>query len=134
MLARQWMVGTELGEDRHHHPAHEVATLWVLRLGDRRLEALQRALQVAGVPRGEASRERPGAVASVVAVLRGQPGPCRHPFGLKAPMKVIQQREGLGGLATSQEQPAELDGGLCVARIELQRLPKRRLVVSRREL
>ena len=53
MLASQGVVGAELGEDRDHDPPQEVAALGVVGLADHGLQALECALQIALVPRGE---------------------------------------------------------------------------------
>src|SRR5436190_4959291 len=133
MLARQRMVRPELGEDRDHDLAQEIAALGVIGLRDRLLKALQGRLELAGVPGLEAPGDRPVAVGAV-AELQAEPRASGEALGLEVAVEPLDRVEGPGRIAPLDEQPPELPCRAGVAGIELERPSERALVVGRREL
>ena len=128
VLARELTVGAELGEDRDHHLADQVATLWVVLGRKRVLEQFQGALVVPSSQAAKASaRLAPGPLA--VSVSRGEVRPRRETVdhevaresGRTAPRVVLR-------LIALEQEPPELRGRLGVSRVELERRAQRLLV------
>ena len=109
VLARQRMVGAELGEDRDHHPAQQVAPLGVVGLARPPPGGPRAPPRGRPRPRRRSSASSvPRAVGAVVAELGGQPGPRGQALGLEVAVKAVEQLERLVGLAAREQQPAQL--------------------------
>src|SRR5204863_7945206 len=102
------------------HAPQQVAALGVGGLGDGLLEAVERRLELAGVPVLEAPRERSGAVAAVAAERRGEPSASGEPLGLEITGDGLQDRQGLLVLAAAEQKPPELSRRRGISRIELE--------------
>ena len=111
MLPSQGMVGAELGEDRDHHAAHEVAPLGIVDFGDRLLKAVERPLEVARIPGRKAALECGGLRCAVAADLRHKAGPRREPLRLEVALSPVEQLERLGGVPSLKEQAPQLARG-----------------------
>ena len=121
VLPSQRMVGAELGEDRHHDAAHQVAPIGIVGLGEDLLKAFEGRLGVAGVPGREAPRQRSRPARRAVPELDGQPRPGGQALGLEVAVSVLEKLQRLGSLAArQQDMPSFGRGG--VAGIELERL------------
>lgn len=130
MLTRERMLGPEIGEDRDHHPADEIAALGIAFGGDRRLERLQGAARVVGIPALE--RVAHGLVGVRVGrelEPREQAGRDEVGFGVR-----LKHLAGLVGLTATDEQPAQRDGRARVPRILLEGGAQRLLVARGSEL
>ena len=122
MLARQRMLGAELGEDRHHHPADEVSPL---RIAQGRLQQLESASGVSPIP---------GVEGRVQLGITHQAGAGRQSLGHEVARKVLEQVEGTVGVAASQQQPAEPAPSRGMSRVELERPAQGVLVLALGEL
>src|SRR4051794_34185694 len=101
MGARERMVRAEVREDRHHHPAQEVAALRVRLGGDLHLQRFEAVLVVAAVPaleRVEELRSR---------AVRREPDTRGEPLGDEVARQRLEDHEGLLVVATFDQQPAQ---------------------------
>src|SRR3954451_13456681 len=104
------MARAGLGEDPDHPPPQEVATVGVVGLADDGLQAVERRLELAGVPRCERSGERARSVGSILAEVGEQPGPRREALGPEVAGKAIEELERLVGVPALQEDLPQLAG------------------------
>ncbi len=111
MLARELVLGPELGEDADHRPAEQIATVGVGLGGDRRLKPLECGLRIARIPGGEGVRKLGGGLRVDVAVCRGEPRPRRQSLGEKVSGQGFEQLGGLLVLTAFEQDPSETRGG-----------------------
>src|SRR6188472_772800 len=114
MRSSERVAGAELGEDRDHHPAQEIAAVGIVGLGDRRLELLEGVPTVAGVPGGKRLVET---IFGGVAVAPDELEPGEQAVGEEVALEPSEELAGLLALAALDKNPPEGVGRLGVARV-----------------
>ncbi len=132
MLARELVIGAELGEDADHRPADQVAALGVV------------ASAIASWSASSAAAKSPASQAANAASSRGspasspfgrrEPGAGRKALGAKVSPQRLEQLQRRVRFAAGEQQLAEPGCRVAVARVELERLAQRVLVARRGEL
>ena len=128
VLARERVVGAELGEDPDHGAADQVAPLLVIRRGERLLQRLEGGLVLAGVPGLKGALEQVRAGLRAVAVPGAQAGAGGQALGEEVAGQRLEQLQRLLAVAAAQEDAPQLRRCIGVARVECQRLAQRLLV------